>query len=83
MFLENMVADGVHHVRPHLGDRPGRIVTEIVENHLRKGVGALAVGMLQPAREQAEHIVQDLKRRGFKTVHSRTNLDIEAEERDR
>ena len=83
MFLENMIADGVDHIRPHLGDRPGRIVTEMVENHLRKGVGALAGEMLHPAREQAEDIVQDLKRRGFKAVYSRTNLDIEEEERDR
>jgi hypothetical protein len=80
MFLENMVADGVHHVRPHLGDRPGRIVTEMVENHLRKGVGALAGEILQPAREEAEKIVQDLKRRGFKAVHSRNGFDLAEEE---
>jgi hypothetical protein len=83
MFLENMIADGVNHVRPHLGDRPGRAVIEMVENHLRNGVGALTGEFLHPAREEAEKIVQDLKRRGFKAVYSRTNLDIEDEERDR
>jgi len=76
MFVENMIADGVDHIRPHLGDRPGRIVTEMVEKHLRKGVGALAGEILQPAREEAKDIVNDLKRRGFKAVYSRGGFDL-------